>query len=131
MLTLKADAQLDPKTYSKPALEAFFNMARLWNLTAEEQMGLLGLGHRRSTLFHWKKNGGLLPVDTLERISYLLGIYKALQMLLPDREAADAWVKRANTAPLFGGKPPLDRMLKGLAGLFVVRQYLDGERSGW
>ena len=69
--------------------------------------------------------------DVLERVSYVLGIYKALQILLPDERAADAWVHQPNTAPLFAGRPALDRMLSGnVADLFVVRSYLDAQR-GW
>ena len=64
-------------------------------------------------------------------MSYVLGIYKALQILLPDAEAADAWVRKPNAAPLFGGKPALHRMLSGnVADLYVVRQYLDAWRGG-
>lgn len=56
----------------------------LWRLSVEEQMTLLGLT-ARSTFFRWKKNPDtILPKDTLERISYILGIYRALQLLLPD-----------------------------------------------
>jgi hypothetical protein len=116
---------------SNPGLRAFFKLAECWQLTTKEQMGLLGLGERRSTLFHWKKHGGVLSPDTLERISYLLGIYKALRILLPTQEAAHAWVKKPNQAPLFGGRPALERMVRGMSDLFVVRQYLDAQRGGW
>ena len=72
------------------------------------------------------------PGDTLERISYLLGIFKALHVLLPDEYAADGWIKKPNAAPLFAGKRALDRMLSGrVSDLFVVRQYLDAQRGGW
>ena len=50
-----------------------------------------------------------LSRDTLERISYILGIWKALQILLPDPAAADAWIRKPNAAPLFSGKPALER----------------------
>ncbi len=95
-------------------------------------MTLLGMT-ARSTFFKWKRDpGSVLPKDTPERISYILGIYKALQILLPDEEAADEWVRRPNTAPLFAGRSALDRMLSGhVADLFVVRQYLDAQRGGW
>ena len=95
-------------------------------------MKLLGVT-ARSTYFKWKKYAqGHLPKDTLERISYVLGIYKALQILLPDGKAADAWIKKPNSAPLFRGKSALDRMLSGqVSDLFVVRQYLDAQRGGW
>ena len=87
---------------------------------------------RGRPIFLWKKGGpGQLDRDTLERVSYVLGIYKALQILLPDAAAADAWVRKPNTAPLFGGKPALQRMLSGnVADLYVVRQYLDAWRGG-
>ena len=93
---------------------------------------MLGLS-ARSTFFKWKKDPNTaLPKDTLERISYILGIYKALQILLPDEQAADEWVRCPNIAPLFGGRTALDRMLSGqVSDLYVVRQYLDAQRGGW
>jgi Uncharacterized conserved protein len=98
---------------------------------AREAMTLLGL-RSRSTYHVWKEGeGGALSRDTLERISYVLGIYKALQMLLPSDEAADAWVRKPNGAPLFGGRSALERMLSGhVADLYEVRRYLDAQR-GW
>jgi hypothetical protein len=122
----------DRKALSPPALRSFFRLAELWKLSVAEQMTLLGVT-ARSTFFQWKKNTNVeLPKDTLERISYLLGIYKALQILLPDPQAADAWVRQPNQAPLFAGRSALDRMLSGhVADLFVVRRYLDAQRGGW
>lgn len=122
----------DRKGLSGPALRTFFRIAKLWSLSVEQQMTLLGLT-ARSTFFKWKKDPNtVLPKDTLERISYIVGVYKALQLLLPDETAADEWVKRPNTAPLFGGRSALDGMLSGqVADLFVVRQYLDAQRGGW
>ena len=124
--------KLDPKTASGPALRAFFRLAERWGLDVEEQMKLLGVS-ARSTFFNWKKErDGNLSLDTLERISYLLGIFKALHILLPQEDAADAWIKKPNTAPIFGGKSALDRMLSGrVSDLYVVRQYLDAQRGGW
>ncbi|MEX0693841.1 MAG: antitoxin Xre/MbcA/ParS toxin-binding domain-containing protein [Rhodospirillales bacterium] len=123
---------IDRKGLSGPALRTFFRIAGLWELSVDDQMTLLGVT-ARSTFFKWKKDPNtVLPKDTLERISYLIGVYKALQILLPDEQAADEWVKRPNTAPLFGGQSALDRMLSGqVADLFVVRQYLDAQRGGW
>ena len=123
---------LDRKGLSGPALRTFFRIAELWGLSVDEQMALLGLT-ARSTFFKWKKDPNpVLPKDTLERISYLLGIYKAIQVLLPDEQAADEWVRRPNAAAPFAGRSALDRMLSGqVADLFVVRQYLDAQRGGW
>jgi hypothetical protein len=134
-------AALAAKTRNKPSsrdlsaagLRAFFNIARDWGLNTDEQMVLLGTPGR-STFFKWKSapESADLKRDTLERLSYLLGIYKALQILLPDASAADSWVKKPNTAPLFGGRSALDRMLGGnVADLLAVRQYLDARRGGW
>lgn len=113
-------------------LRAFARIAQAWGLTVDEQLRLLG-EPPRSTFFTWRKqpDKASLPRDTLERLSNLLGIYKALQILLPDAAAADAWVRRPNQAPLFGGGTALQRMLAGnVSDLNLVRRYLDGVRGG-
>ncbi|NML31584.1 DUF2384 domain-containing protein [Paraburkholderia sp. G-4-1-8] len=118
---------------SAAGLRAFFNIARDWDLNADEQIVLLG-SPGRSTFFKWKASPqtARLGRDTLERLSLLLGIYKALQILLPQPSAADAWIKRPNSAPPFGGRRALDRMLAGnISDLVAVRQYLDAMRGGW
>jgi hypothetical protein len=119
-------------TLSGPALRTFFRIADAWGLSADEARRLLG-DPPRSTYFLWKKSGEQqLSRDTLERISYVFGIWKALQILIPDAAAADAWLRKPNAAPPFGGKPALERMLTGnVADLFVVRQFLDAQRGGW
>ena len=111
-------------------LRAFARIAELWQLSIDQQLTLLGIASR-STYFKWRKEAEpRLPRDTLERLSYLLGIYKALQLLLPEPHAADEWIHRPNKAPLFGGRPALERMLSGnVADLYVVRQYLDAQRG--
>ena len=111
-------------------LRAFARIAEVWHLSIAEQLTLLGLSSR-STYFKWRKEPQVrLPRDTLERISYLLGIYKALQLLLPDTRAADEWIRRPNEAAVFGGRSALDRMLSGnVADLYIVRQYLDAQRG--
>jgi hypothetical protein len=121
------------KAMSAAGLRTFFQIADNWGLNNDEQMVLLG-APGRSTYFKWKSapETADLKRDTLERLSYILGIYKSLQILLPNTTAADAWIKKANTAPLFGGKSALDRMLGGNTGdLLAVRQYLDARRGGW
>lgn len=113
-------------------LRAFARIAEAWGLGTDEQLRLLG-EPARSTYFAWRKSPetARVPRDTLERLSNLLGIYKSLQILLPDPEAADAWVRQPNTAALFGGRSALDRMLAGnVSDLHLVRRYLDSVRSG-
>ena len=112
-------------------LRAFSNIAERWGLSIADQLKLLGIASR-STYFKWRREQApRLPQDTLERLSYLLGIYKALQILLPDPAAADAWVRKPNSAPMFAGRSALERMLAGnVSDLNAVRRYLDSARGG-
>ena len=115
---------------AEAALRTFWRLADAWKLTTIEQTTLLGVA--RTTLYQWKA-GRVGPLDRhmLERLSYLFGIYAALQILLPVSERANEWIRKPNTAPFLAGASALDRMLGGqVADLFVVRQYLDAERGG-
>jgi hypothetical protein len=113
-----------------PALRAFFRLAEHWKLRVAEQRRLLG-DPAESTFFKWKRDQDGNPGrDVIERISYLLGIWKALQILFPDPAQADAWLHKPNQAALFGGHSAMQRMLSGNVGdLYVVRQYLDAQRG--
>ena len=113
-----------------PALRSFFRLADAWQLRIADQRRLLG-DLPESTFYKWKRQrDGALGRDTIERISYLLGIWKSLQILFPDPAQADAWLHKPNQSPLFGGHSALERMLSGnVADLFVVRQYLDAQRG--
>ena len=117
---------------SAAGLRAFARIADLWRLSVDEQLCLLGQPPR-STYFAWRKHPeqARLPRDTLERLSNLLGIYKSLQILLPEAAAADAWVRQPNQAWPFGGRSALQQMLAGnVSDLNGVRRYLDGVRGG-
>jgi hypothetical protein len=112
------------------ALRTFFRLAEAWNLSIAEQTTLLGVA--RATLYQWKQ-GKVAPLDRhlLERLSHLFGIYSSLQILFPASGRADEWVRKPNSARLFGGRSALDRMLGGqVSDLFVVREYLDAQRGG-
>jgi hypothetical protein len=130
-MVVRAQPQSDPiPSFGGPALRAFFQLAERWDLRVAEQRRLLG-EPPESTFYKWKRErDGLLARDTLERISYLLGIWKALQILFPDPQQADAWVRKPNQAPMFAGQSALQRMLAGnVSDLFAVRQYLDAQRG--
>ena len=123
---------VSPERLAAAGLRAFERIAQAWGLSVDEQLCLLG-APPRSTYFAWRKqpDKAALPRDTLERLSNLLGIYKSLQVLLPDAAAADAWVRKPNSAPPFGGGSALARMLAGnVSDLNLVRRYLDGVRGG-
>jgi hypothetical protein len=118
----------DPRT-SLIAKKAFFRIMDVWRVSNEQAQTLLG-HPSRSTFFSWKKaEGGPLPRDALERVSYVLGIYKGLQVLFPASAQADAWIKKSNEA--FGGRSALERMLAGnVMDLHAVRAYVDHVRGG-
>ncbi len=128
--TIKTTNALDMEKVYATALTAFFNISKRWDLTTEEEQILLG-SPPRSTFFKWKReHKGTLSKDTLERISYIMGIYKALRILLPNEKAAYQWPKKPNKAPIFNGKSALDKMLGGqVIDLADVRRYLDAERG--
>lgn len=122
--------ELDSPAAAQAALRTFWRLADAWKLGVAEQITLLGVG--KTTFYQWKQ-GKVGPLDkhVLERLSYLFGVYAALQILLPVAERADEWIRKPNGAPLFGGRSALERMLGGqVADLYVVRHYLDAQRGG-
>jgi hypothetical protein len=113
-------------------MRAFFNIAEKWGLSPDESIALLG-HPSRSTFYNWK-NGDVGSIahsfDLASRISYVLGIFKALEILYQRPELADEWIKRPNKA--FGGQSAMDRMQAGhIVDLAAVRDYLDSVRGGW
>ena len=121
---------------SAAALLNFFGITDEWGLSSKEQMTLLG-NPAKSTFYRMKEFAEgkthrpvRLPQDTLERVSYIMGIYKALNILLPNPRRAAEWITKPNTAPLFDGQSALDIMLQGrVTDLSDVRRFLDGERG--
>ncbi len=114
-------------------LPALFNIFGQWSLTGAQQMTLLGLSNEK-TLYNWKSHPekAKLTRDLLERASYILGIYKSLEILLPDQVLADRWLSTPSDNPVFNGTAPLDRLLAGqVVDLAIVRNLLDAERGGW
>ena len=116
---------------SGPAIRTFFNVAAAWQLSGDEQRGILGWP-AASTFYKYRAGDvGVLSFDTLTRLSLVLGIYKALHVLYPDDEFADGWVRMRNTNRLFGDRSPLEVMVQGDVGtLYAVRRLLDGRRGG-
>jgi hypothetical protein len=120
----------DPAERQRMALVGFFRIMELWHASNAEMRSILGAPAER-TFYEWK--GGRLhrlPDDTLRRIGYVAGIYKALQILYADPAQADGWVRRANQH--FGGQTPMQRMAAGdVTDLAAVRAYLDAARAPW
>ncbi|MGH9454800.1 MAG: antitoxin Xre-like helix-turn-helix domain-containing protein [Terriglobia bacterium] len=115
---------------SRSAVPAFFKLAGAWKLRDETARQFLG--GVSNGLFYQLKRGRkkTLDQDKLTRISLLLGIFKALNILY-SRKLADAWVNLPNSNPMFEGEAPLTYMIKGgVPALMRVRQLLDARRGG-
>jgi hypothetical protein len=110
------------------AKRAFFRIMAAWGVGDAEARVLLG-APSRSTFYNYKRGGGgALNADTLERVSYVLGIYKGLKLLFPNPHQADGWMRKANAA--FGGRSALEHALGGkVVDLAAVRAYLDAVRG--
>jgi hypothetical protein len=115
---------------SPAALRAFFNIMTRWQVRDEDARVLLG-GVTNGPFYEMKKNPErVLDVDRLLRISYLVGIFKALNVLYSDA-LADAWMRRPNSNAIFAGQTPLAYLTTGgLPAMQVVRRLLDARRAG-
>src|SRR5262245_37342522 len=125
-LSLKQNQQ----RLSQAAIAAFFKVVQTWQLRDESARQLLG-GVSNGFFYQLKRGQKkTLDQDKLTRISLLLGIFKALNILY-SRKLADSWVTLANSNPMFHGEPPLVYMVKGgVPALVRVRQLLDARRGG-
>lgn len=124
------NARAERERLSQSALKGFFALMTAWKLRDDDARELLG-GMSSSTFYEWKKNPDrVLEVDRITRISYLLGIYKALHILYGDK-LADEWIVLPNSNPIFAGRTPLSQMLAGgLLAMQTVRKLLDARRGG-
>jgi hypothetical protein len=115
---------------TRKLFEGFFGIMRLWNVGAAQMRRILGSPPER-TFYAWKAGKARrVPEDTLRRIGYVAGIYKALQILYSNPSQADGWVHQPNLH--FGDQSPLERMAAGdVTDLAAVRAYLDAARAPW
>jgi len=114
----------NPLKASKVALKVFFKIMVTWGVSEKKQMILIG--QPSNFLFNQWQQGvvDILPNDTFERVSYIIGIYKTLHILFPETKQADGWISRPNS--FFCGDSGLDFILKdSLTNLSYVRKYLD------
>jgi Antitoxin Xre/MbcA/ParS C-terminal toxin-binding domain len=123
-------AKTERERLSPSAIKAFFNIMARWKVRDEDARLLLG-GVSNGPFYEMKKQPDrLLDGDRLQRISYLVGIFKALNILYSEA-LADAWVQRPNANRLFGGATPLAYMTKGgMPAMQTVRRLLDARRGG-
>jgi len=116
---------------SASALKLFFNIISIWKIRIHDARLLLG-GAESGLYNEMMKTpeGHVLSADKLQRISYLVGIFKALN-IVHGQELADQWIRLPNTNPIFNGNTPLDYIVKGgIPAMQTVRQLLDARRGG-
>jgi hypothetical protein len=120
---------------SGPGLRAFRAVGDVWGLSERERIALLG-EPPRSTYHQWMKQAReeralSLPLDTLLRISGVLGVQEALGALFSGPGEALVWLKGPHRGVAFGGQAPLDVMLGGgQDGILTVRRHLEAWRAG-
>ena len=116
---------------SGSALKGFFRLAERWRMRDDDAKQLLG-GITNGPFYEMKKDPAhrVLDADTLLRISYLLGIFRALNVL-HGKALADDWISLPNTNRIFGGGTPLGYMIRGgLPAMSTVRRLLDARQAG-
>jgi hypothetical protein len=115
---------------SRSALKAFFNIMEKWQVRDEDARLLLG-GISNGPFYEMKRDPDrMLDADKLTRVSYLVGIFKALNILYSEK-LADSWIRLPNTNRIFGGQTPLAFMMRGgISAMEIVRRLLDARRGG-
>ena len=112
---------------SGPALRAFFKIAKFWKLNVGEEMRLLGIKSYQA-LGRRRKGKIVLSKIELEMLSWIVGIYKSLHILLPDGQSADSWMKKKpNDTSVFEGKSAMEYIMESnmhLERIIEVENYL-------
>lgn len=125
----------DRTRLSGPGLRAFQAIGDKWDLDEEQRLTLLG-DPSRSTYEDWlrkavAREGVVLPLETMMRISAILGVYKGLKIFFSEESTGLAWLKNTHSGGIFEGRSPLDVMLGGAQDdLMTVRRYLDALTDG-
>ncbi|HWM47594.1 MAG TPA: MbcA/ParS/Xre antitoxin family protein [Xanthobacteraceae bacterium] len=127
---LQSTAEPLPAERQALAMQGFFGIMQRWAVDNETARAILGTPAPR-TFYEWKRGKvARLSNDTLRRIGYVAGIWKALQIVYSDAGMADTWVHRPNRA--LNGQTPLQRMAAGdVTDLAAVRAYVDAARAPW
>lgn len=112
------------------AARAFFNIMARWKIRDADSRRLLG-GMSNGAYYALKKRPGrTLDEDRIRRISYLVGIFKALNLLYGE-ELADRWMTLPNENRIFAGLTPHAYLMRGgLPAFATVRRLVDARRGG-
>lgn len=129
VVDLSAKAERD--RLSPSAVKGFLNIMARWEVRDVDAKGLLG-GVSNGRFYAMKKapEAAVLDQDELQRVSFLVGIFKALNILFGEK-LADSWVQLPNQNRIFGNATPLAYMIRGgLPAFQTVRRLLDARRGG-
>lgn len=113
-------------------LKAYFRISDEWGLDDEQRYRLLG-DPNRERFINWES--GVVEADDvsaelLDRLSYILGIYKTLKIMHSD-ENQRLFLKHTTKLEQFNYDSPLNYMLNGsLAALADIRRYLEDQFLG-
>lgn len=124
---ITAFASVDPNL-AGPGLRGFTQIAKAWGLSDTEASAVLNrsLDDAFAQVAAGKLDEGW--PETFQRLSYVLGIYKALHILFPSAQQANGWVRRPNNGVRFKGGTALDLMCTSrLNDLAAVREYLEAQ----
>lgn len=117
--------------FAGTGMRAFVRLSELWALTPVEQVTLLGAASREQCRAWLNGDVEDAGEELLYRLSYMLGIHKALINLGTGPDGERRWLRGPNYSAVFDGGSPLDRMLRGdVNDLAAVRDYLDA-RFEW
>lgn len=129
-VALTPRSAIDDRKLAAPAMKGFFLIMERWGVDNDRARTLLGTPPER-TFYLWKAGQvNRVPMDTLRRIGYIAGIWKALQIVYSDPALAIRWISTPNRA--LAGMTPLERMAAGdVTDLAAVRGYIDAARAPW
>ncbi len=113
-----------------PAVRAFFRIMEAWGVRDEDARRLLG-GMSNGAYYAMKRQPErVLDEDRLRRVSLIVGIFKALNILY-DEALADRWMQLPNRNRLLSGHTPLAYLIAGgLPAMVTLRRLLDARRGG-
>lgn len=125
----QANTAITPDVVAR-GMSGVFRVLGAWGASREQARRILGSPPER-TYHAWKAGRvGAVPHDTVRRMGYVLGIYKALQLVYSNPQQADEWPRKPNRH--FGDQAPLERMAGGdVTDLAAVHDYVDAYRGAW
>lgn len=128
--TLRTDLDAGADEVARVAAKAYARVAAAWRLRNPEAAALVDVSPRTWSRLKAGAWAGTLSRDRLLRISALVGLYKALHLYFGEA-LADEWPSLPNAGPLFGGRTPVEAMIRGgLPQIIATRDYVDALRGG-